>query len=378
MKNPFQYGKIAEKDNFIDRDVDRSFLKQALYSSQNVILVSPRRWGKSSLVKQSMHELCAEHKDVIVCYIDAFPIISSTEFYSIFAKEILKATASEWKSVMDSVGKFLKNISPKVSFSPDSLSEFSIAFDMSRGVEDEKDILNLPQKIAEEKGKQIIVCIDEFQRLAKLHDYERLESQMRSIWQHHHNVSYCLYGSQKHMMTDIFDSPEKPFYRFGQLYYLSKIDKSEWVTYIINRFKSTGKQISRNIAGQIVDAVDSHSWYVQQLSSAVWNFTVSTADEAVFSKAFVWCVDVNSEAYRNMSNTLTEAQINLLKAIADGEIKLSSTQTIKTYHLGTSANVTKNKKALQKMDVINIYENKVEFQDPLFKVWFIENYIKHI
>ena len=374
MKNPFQYGKIAEKDNFIDRDADRAFLKQTLYSSINVILVSPRRWGKSSLVKQAMQEVCAEQNDVKVCHIDAFPITSSSEFYRIFAKEVLKATASQWQSVMDSVGKFLKTISPKVSFSPDAMNEFSISFDMSGRAEDEIEVLNLPERIAEEKGCQVIVCIDEFQKLAKLDDYGRLESQMRSVWQHQQKTSYCLYGSQRHMMTEIFDSPEKPFYRFGQMYNLKKIEKRDWIPYIIERFESTGKQITIDLAGKIVDTVDRHSWYVQQLSSAVWNFTVSNADDAAFEKGFVWCVDVNSEAYRNVCNSLTEFQLNLLKAIANGEQMLSSVGTIKKYRLGTSANVTKNKKVLVNMDVIDISRTTAEFQDPLFKVWFAENY----
>lgn len=374
MKNPFQYGKIAEKDNFIDRDADRAFLKQTLYSSINVILISPRRWGKSSLVNQAMQELCAEQNDVKVCYIDAFPITSTTEFYRIFAKEVLKATASQWQSVMDSVGKFLKNISPKVSFSPDAMNEFSISFDISGRTEDEIEILNLPEKIAEEKGYQVIVCIDEFQKLAKLDDYDRLESQMRSVWQHQQKTSYCLYGSQRHMMTEIFDSSEKPFYRFGQMYNLKKIEESDWIPYITERFESTGKQISVNLAGQIVRAVDRHSWYVQQLSSAVWNFTVSNADNTAFERGFIWCVDVNSEAYRSVCDSLSEFQLNLLKAIANGEQMLSSVDTIKKYRLGTSANVTKNKKVLANMDVINITQTVAEFQDPLFKVWFIENY----
>lgn len=374
MKNPFQYGKIAEKDNFIDRDADRAFLKQTLYSSINIILISPRRWGKSSLVNQAMQELCEEQNDVKVCYIDAFPITSSSEFYRIFAKEVLKATASQWQSIMDSVGKFLKTISPKVSFSPDAMNEFSISFDISGRAEDEKEVLNLPEKIAEEKGYQVIVCIDEFQKLAKLDDYDRLESQMRSVWQHQQKTSYCLYGSQRHMMTEIFDSSEKPFYRFGQMYNLKKIEESDWIPYITERFESTGKHISVNLAGKIVRAVDRHSWYVQQLSSAVWNFTVSNADDTAFERGFIWCVDVNSEAYRNVCDSLTEFQLNLLKAIANGEQMLSSVDTIKKYRLGTSANVTKNKKVLANMDVINITQTVAEFQDPLFKVWFTENY----
>lgn len=375
MKNPFQYGKIAEKDNFIDRNEDRAFLKQALYSGINVILISPRRWGKSSLVNKAIQELCEERKDVRVCYIDAFPITSSAEFYRIFTKEVLKSTASHWQNIMDSVGKFLKTISPKVSFSTDQVNEFSISFDMSGNAEDEIEILNLPEKIAKEKGFQMIICIDEFQKLAKLDNYDHLESQMRSVWQHQQNTSYCLYGSQRHMMDEIFDSSEKPFYRFGQMYRLKKIETADWVKYIIERFEFTGKQISPTLAEKIVETVDRHSWYVQQLASAVWNFTATRADEAAFEKGFIWCVDVNSEVYRNVCDSLLEFQVNLLKAIANNEQQLSSVNTLRKYRLGTSASVTKNKKILLNMDIINVSQEKIEFQDPLFKVWFAKKFI---
>lgn len=375
MKNPFQYGKIAEKDNFIDRNEDRAFLKQALYSGINVILISPRRWGKSSLVNKAIQELCEERKDVRVCYIDAFPITSSAEFYRIFTKEVLKSTASHWQNIMDSVGKFLKTISPKVSFSTDQVNEFSISFDMSGNAEDEIEILNLPEKIAKEKGFQMIICIDEFQKLAKLDNYDHLESQMRSVWQHQQNTSYCLYGSQRHMMDEIFDSSEKPFYRFGQMYRLNKIETADWVKYIIERFEFTGKQISPTLAEKIVEIVDRHSWYVQQLASAVWNFTATRADEAAFEKGFIWCVDVNSEVYRNVCDSLLEFQVNLLKAIANNEQQLSSVNTLRKYRLGTSASVTKNKKILLNMDIINVSQEKIEFQDLLFKVWFAKKFI---
>ena len=260
MKNPFQYGKIAENANFIDRENDRAFLKQALSSNLNVILISPRRWGKSSLVKQAMKELSEEEKDIRVCFIDAYVIRSSTEFYETFAREVLKSCGSQIQSVIDDIARFLRTISPKISVSAGPDSEMSFSLDMSRGNKKEMDeVLNLPEKMAKEKGIRIIVCIDEFQRLALLPDYEEIESRMRSVWQYHQNASYCLYGSQRHMMSDIFDSSEKPFYRFGQIYPLQKINRDDWINYIIERFASTGKSITAEYAGIIVDTVDRHS-----------------------------------------------------------------------------------------------------------------------
>lgn len=374
MKNPFQYGKVAEKENFIDRDIDRMFLKQTLYSGTNVILVSPRRWGKSSVVKQAMSELCNEQKDVRVCYIDAFPITSSAEFYKIFAQKVLNATCSQVQSAINSIGKFLKSVSPKISFSPEPMSEFSISLDISGNGNDESEVLNLPEMMAKERGMQVIVCIDEFQQLARLSDYARLESMMRSVWQHQQHVAYCLYGSQRHMMEEIFNSTEKPFFRFGQVYNLKKIEGNDWKKYIIDRFSATGKSIDEALAEKIVDTVDRHSWYVQQLSSAVWNFTGQETDTAAFKKALEWCVDVNSDSYRKTCENLPETQLNLLRAIAADETQLSSSAVVKRYRLGSSASVTKNKRILSMQDIIDIHGRRAEFQDPLFRLWFKEVY----
>ena len=375
MKNPFQYGKIAEKEHFIDRDEDRQFLKQTLHSGTNVILLSPRRWGKSSVVKHAMEELAKEENGVRVCHIDAFPITSSYEFYRVFASAVLKATSSHIESIMDNVARFLRTISPKISFSPEPMSSFSLSFDFNGEDLEAREVLSLPERIATEKGIQVIVCIDEFQKLAKLPDYERLESMMRSVWQHQQHTSYCLYGSQRHMMEDIFNTPEKPFYRFGQMYPLRKIGVDHWMAYIASRFASTGKSISRPLAQRVAETVGCHSWYVQQLASAVWNFTIEDADEDAFSKAFTWCVDVNSETYRNTCDNLTDAQIGLLKAIAAGKPQFSSMATIKQYRLGSSASVTKNKRLLSTLDIIAHTKSGTSFLDPVFLAWFKQEYM---
>ncbi|MCF0163668.1 MAG: ATP-binding protein [Bacteroidales bacterium] len=377
MKNPFQYGKIAENANFIDRENDRAFLKQALSSNLNVILISPRRWGKSSLVKQAMKELSEEEKDIRVCFIDAYVIRSSTEFYETFAREVLKSCGSQIQSVIDDIARFLRTISPKISVSAGPDSEMSFSLDMSRGNKKEMDeVLNLPEKMAKEKGIRIIVCIDEFQRLALLPDYEEIESRMRSVWQHHQNASYCLYGSQRHMMSDIFDSSEKPFYRFGQIYPLQKINRDDWINYIIERFASTGKSITAECAGIIVDTVDRHSWYVQQLSSAVWNLCDSVADEVAIEKAIRWCIDINAESYQILCESMPSTQINLLRAIVCGERELSSSSVLEKYRLGTSANVIKNKKILVREDVISFNADGATFLDPMFRLWVKDNFAK--
>ena len=138
FQSPFQFGTLATEENFIDRTEDRALLKQLLASHINVMLISPRRWGKSLLVKKAMTELSVEDKEVRICYIDAFSIGSEAEFYRTFASQVIACASS----------KFVPQERDKMA------------------------ILQLPELLAKEKGIRIIVCIDEFQQLANLPEYK--------------------------------------------------------------------------------------------------------------------------------------------------------------------------------------------------------------
>lgn len=371
--NPFRYGKLVDNEFFIDRDKDRSILKNLLVSGTNVILMSPRRWGKSSLVKQSMIEILKEYSDIKVCFIDAFSVHSTSEFYGIFSKEVIKSTSSTWKNWVTSAKKYFKSIKPVISLGADPMSDFSLSFDFDENVPAEtSEVLELPEKIAEDKQIRVIVCIDEFQSLARLSDYPVLEDMMRSIWQKQPYVSYCLYGSQRHMMEDIFNSPQKPFFKFGQSMYLNKIAESEWIPFIVNGFNRTKKTISEELATRIAQTVRNHSWYVQQYASCVWNFTPKgkSVTENSLDDAMEWMIETNLPNFQNLYGVLTGSQVGLLKAIAKGEKQLSSAEVIKKYNLGSSASVAKNKKILLNNDYIASVGECFEFVDPVFEIWF--------
>lgn len=123
MNSPFQYGTIAQDENFIDRERERALLKQLLSSGINVMLISPRRWGKSSLVKKAMDELISEQKDVKVCYLDAFAINNEAEFYRTFASRVMSCAYSRLDKGLSSAKKLLSGIMPQLVFK-DSVTEF--------------------------------------------------------------------------------------------------------------------------------------------------------------------------------------------------------------------------------------------------------------
>lgn len=374
MDSPFQFGTLATDSNFIDRVEDRALLKQLLTSHINVMLVSPRRWGKSSLVKKTMNELLVDRDDLRVCFIDAFSIGSEAEFYRTFASEVIACTSTKFERWAEDAKRFLTGVVPQIVIKGD-ITNF-MAFDVKFKPEerDKLSILQLPETLAREKGIKIIVCIDEFQQLANLPEYKDMEGKMRSVWQRQQLTTYCLYGSKRHMMMDIFNNVNHPFYRFGQVVFLQKISKDNWVPFIVDSFRKTGKSISKEYASRICDIVECHSWYLQQLCFFIWNATEQDVNEEIFTYGLKQTLNINTPMFQSDVNQFSPPQIELLKAIAAGEAQLSSEDVRGRYALGNPNTLNRNKKTLQNQDVIEQQGRTYQFVDPLFRLWFTKEY----
>ena len=373
-QSPFQFGTLATEENFIDRVEDRAMLKQMLASHINVMLISPRRWGKSSLVKKAMGELSAEDTNVRICYIDAFSIGSEAEFYRTFASQVIACASSKMERWIEDAKKFLTGVVPQIVVN-DQITDF-VAFDM-KFVPQERDkmtILQLPEILAREKGVKIIVCIDEFQQLANLPEYKNMEGMMRSVWQQQQLTTYCLYGSKRNMMLNIFNNSNSPFYRFGQVIFMQKIAKEHWIPFIQSSFEKTGKSISKELADRICDTVVCHSCYLQQLCYFIWSFTASEVTEEVLSLGLKQVLNINTPMFQNLKESLSFTQIEMLKAIAHGEQHFSSQAVKQIYNLGNPNTIVKNKKTLQNKDIIEKEKENFAFVDPIYRLWFKQEY----
>lgn len=222
------------------------------------------------------------------------------------------------------------------------------------------------------------MCIDEFQQLAHIPQYKSIEGKMRSVWQLQQNVSYCLYGSKRHMMLDIFNNSSNPFYRFGQIFFLKKIAINEWVPFIKGKFEKTGKKISEDKAVKICETVKCLSWYVQQYCYFVWSNTEVEVTDDILDLALMQLIEMNTPMYETDTEKLTPAQFAMLRAVAYGEYKLNSSAVVKKYDLGNTQTITRNKRILQEMDFFEKIDGaeKYEFCDPAFEIWFKEKYVK--
>ena len=371
-ENPFVFGKAVEGSFFTDRTKDAEHLEANLTHGINTILISPRRWGKTSLVKKVISNVT--RPDIKIIYIDIFSCKSEYDFYRQLATAIIQQTSSKIEEWMVTAKEFLSRLITKVSFSPDSIQEYALSFEFPDKDSSEQDILQLPERIAQKKGLRLVICLDEFQQVAEFQDSITFQKKLRSVWQHQQNVSYCLFGSKRHLMTELFSDTSNPFYKFGDMMFLKKIPTEEWITFICRKYKDTGKVITEKQAERICKVTENLSSYVQHLSWIVWYKANPVTTNEMIDLSIDELLEQNKVFFQREIEGLTELQLNLLKAVANGvDTGFSKKEIIKKYRLESSANVQGVKKAMIKKDLIDVDGSVITFNDPIFKLWIKRN-----
>lgn len=374
MKNkPFIFGVATSGDNFTDRERETARLLSNFTHGVNTVLISPRRWGKTSLVKK----VCklAQTDKLKIVYLDIFSCRTDKEFYDALASAILKQTSSKFDELMENAKLFLSRISPKFTIGADPMTDFSMSLELNQKNNDIDEILQLPEKIAQEKGLRIVICIDEFQQIAEFKDSKTFQKRLRSVWQLQQSVSYCLFGSKKHLMNELFEKKSLPFYKFGDSIYLPKISTADWILYICERFESTGKSISKELAERVCLTVDNHSSYVQQLAWLLWIQTDSEATEQNFADAHKDLIDQNTPLFEKQTENLSAYQMNFLRALVNGvHSEFTTAEILQKYQFGSSANVSTIKRALIKKEIIETGNKQVQLADPVMKLWLKQEF----
>lgn len=372
MEKAFVYGMSVEGENFTDRVKETKRLRMDMENGINVILVSPRRIGKSSLVRKVIKEM--NNPKIQMVFMDIYDCRDEYSFYNRFASEILKQTATKAEQVIENIKKFLVRLTPKIAFSPEPTSEYSLSLGITPQNYQPEEILQLPEIIGQAHGVHIVVCIDEFQQIGEMTDSLSIQKRLRGVWQHQRNVSYCLFGSKKHLMTKLFQNRRMPFFQFGEMMFLDKIPTDEWIPFIRSRFESQGKQISEELARRICKTVEGNSSYVQQLAWNVMAETDKVATEDDFLRAVDSLLAQCSALFEEQLKGLTGHQLNFLRALSDGvTTDFASKSILETYLLGSKSNVSRIKSSLQNKEMIDFNKDAVYLEDPVFKIWFKRN-----
>jgi len=368
INRSFIYGVSVSGDNFTDRVKETRRLKMDFENGLNVVLISPRRMGKTSLVKKVQQVV--DSSIVHTVYMDIYDCKSEYDFYNKFAEAVLKQTSGKMEIFLEKTKQFLTRLTPKISFSPDPASEYSVSLGITPKEYAPEEVLQLPELIAQQIGKHIVVCIDEFQQAAEWPDALQVQKRMRGVWQHQKNVSYCLFGSRQHMMNKLFQNKSMPFYQFGEPNYLQPIPTEDWIPFVRQKFEEKGLAISENHIRTICDTVHNQSSYVQQLA---WNVMINTdttvSDESIqagIGDLLIQCTPL----FMEQTGSLTSYQMNFLKAIAAGQHnQFTSAAVLQEYRLGSKSNIDRMQNILREKDYIVSTPDGIYLSDPIMELW---------
>ncbi len=351
-------------------------MKANFTSGVNSVLISPRRYGKTSLVDHVCRHL--DREDILIVRLDIFGCKTEYDFYNALAVAVLKQTASKIQLWMEEARDFLVRLTPKIGIPADPMAEITISLGITPDTHSPEEILEMVEVIAKRKNRHIIVCIDEFQQVGEFDNTKEVQARLRSVWQHHHYTSYCLYGSKRHMMSKIFLNRGMPFYQFGDLLWLQKIPTSDWMDYIISHFEAEGKHVSAQIVERICETVDNYPSYVQHLSSILISRLPQggTVTEDMMSAAVSELISSNEPLYMQQVEPLSAYQMNLLKAIVSGIHSGYNEKRVRAmYDLGSPSNLVRLRDALIDRDLIYSEMRQLHLTDPVFGLWFKKRFV---
>jgi len=363
MKNPFRYGIIVDEPFFIDREDEQKDLTQWLTTKQSIVLYSPRRYGKTSLMVKLLNQFKQNGYNTV--YIDFFRVHSKTKFVEMYYQEILK-TLHPWEKAIKQINQYVKKIKPAISFGDDGNPIISLH--SSEILSDISEVFDLPQKLAKEKPW--IVVFDEFQDIAKLNG-DRFEKELRAALIHHDNVAYVFMGSQSNMLLNMFTHPNKAFYQFAKIMELKKIEKNIMVEYVLDHFKRTKFKINPNDAASIVEIAENIPHYIQYLASAVWETALETREvhSETISTSVSKILNNQLDYFTSLYQKLTPKQQKILLAICKEPKGVFTEYYKKKYNLPANSTTQRSIERLIHLGIIEKDDRLYQFSDPFFKEW---------
>ena len=357
MKNPFKFGSIVDEPFFTNRHAEIQNLKMMLNSENHIILISPRRYGKTSLVSKVIKET----KRSCVS-LDLQLITGVEDFASQLLKRVFKAYPFEKLKLM--VRQF--RIIPTISLNPVN-NEIDIAFQPhNASFPILEDVLNLIESLGSKTEKPIVI-FDEFQEVHRIG--QGLDRQLRAIMQQHQCINYILLGSIESMMQAIFEKKKSSFYHFGMLLPLGKIPYDDFKAYLKQGFN--GLNIEEDLlSDEILKFTDCHPYYTQQLAYKVWEIAVSEKDSpSIILQAINQLVEIHDMDYERLWQTIKQTDKKIMIGLSTDDRSLLSDVFSRKYAITATSTTFSSIKRLQEIGYILKNGKTYEIDDPFFKQW---------
>jgi hypothetical protein len=360
MENPFKYGIAVTGDDFVDRAKELEELKNEALAGKSVVLYSPRRLGKTSLLLELLRRL---KRDVIPIYVKLYGIGSRKAFAGEIAERIIATAYTRLEKAREAVYEFLKELRPNLVLTPKGEIRIEVTTQISsRSLE---EILDLPERVAKKRKKRILVAFDEFQEIGLLDGVE-IEKMMKARFEHHRKVTYIFAGSKRHLLHQIFADEGRPLFKFARPMELGNIPRKDFAGFIAHKFKEGGGRIGAKVVGDILELTDGHPYFTQQLCHELWFITRDVKDRKPVEKAIDNILAHYGVEYERTWDGLPGAQRNLLLGLAkEPDLSPYSSDFITRYRVKTSAHVQRGLKSLEAKGLIE----DIRILDIFFREW---------
>lgn len=368
--NPFNYISIARGDGFYDRAEETERLVKTLSGGNNIVLLAPRRYGKTSLVFKVMEEL--EKQGVDCVYFDMMPVYSLESFVELFTSALYRKQTAKEKFL--SIVSKLKNIRPKLTFDSAGNADFSIDFNEPRvSVSTVADVLDLPEKMSQD-GRKIVVVFDEFQEIRRFGKFG-LESLMRSKIQLHHAANYLFLGSKTHLMQDMFMAKNRPFYNSAMVMQLSVLPEADTCRFLQDRFAASDIRIDETMCRHLISRADNIPYYIQLIAAEVWQYMTPDLHDVtkdIVDECFARVIELKHDYYFELFDRFSPAQKRLLQSIARSGENIFSSEYIANNRLVGASSIQKSLAVLIESGLVERSDSTYFIGDPFFRRFLLQ------
>lgn len=371
--NPFFIGRYAGEHFFCDREKDTETLIKHIVNGRNVALISPRRLGKSGLIHHTFNQDQIKKRYTTI-YVDIYATKSLTEFVKALSEAIVKAVKQD-KSWYEKLFAFLKSL--RVGFKIDPMSG-EPSFQIGLGdIDRPENTLRELFEYMESSDKPCILAIDEFQQIREYPE-TTTEAFIRILVQQCVGSTFIFCGSKRHMMTDIFYSPSKPFFQSVISQSLHPIPMETYVRFAGKLFAERGKMLDDLVTETVYKMFDGCTWYIQMMMNEMFALTEKGMTCTMEYVDIAWenIIMAQEDRFLAMLCGLAPKQKQLLYAIAsDGNVEgITSADFVKRHNLVSASSVQAALKPLLKNDIVTCEDGRYRIYDYFFADYLAKKY----
>ncbi|HME42726.1 MAG TPA: ATP-binding protein [Syntrophorhabdales bacterium] len=368
--NPFKLTPILTGEAFCNREKELEDLNRHAVNSTHVVLFSPRRLGKTSLVLRVMDRF--KEKRCLAGYIPLASVLGQEDFVGRLTAGVVKCLGKDITSgsLIEQLKRFFTRIVPSIDLKPEGVS-ISVKYDrdVSFYVLAE-DIFESLNRYLENKKARCLLVFDEFQQITGLRENSIIESVLRDNIQMSSRISCFFVGSRRRILKEMFMDSKRPFYKMAVSYQLGKIPQQELVTFITDQFDKTGKRCDAKQASRIYSQMEGHTYYVQKLAHFVWDRCDKRVTEDMVSAVAKEVLEIEAGDFQSIFDALNQTEKRLVVALSQKPTsRLYERDFLDRFHFPGSS-IQRPLKSLLDKDILEIGEGRIyRITDPLFAQW---------